>query len=194
MSCLCKFVEEVLPLLLEVMSTIKYHMLPPCGTKPAWRQALAGRPAIAGYSPMLPRCGTNLTWRQGYRQNPPGSAFPPAVLAHRRGRSVGTFYLARRSTAKTAPLAPPPAPAVTRHLSRPPMLAAPTERPHEVVNPCNCNTCNTCNNCNHILSHKLATVDFARFWPPCVRHSSPFAVLQTVPKSSTTHRRPPALL
>jgi hypothetical protein len=35
------------------------------------------------------------------------------------------------------------------------------------VNPCNCNTCETCNTCNHILSHKLATFDFAWFWPPC---------------------------
>ena len=42
---------------------------------PAWRQALLGRPAIAGCSPMLPRCGTNLAWRQGCRQNPPGNAF-----------------------------------------------------------------------------------------------------------------------
>jgi hypothetical protein len=50
-------------------------MLPPCGTNPAWRQALLGRPATAGCAPMPPRCGTNLTWRQECRQNPPGSAF-----------------------------------------------------------------------------------------------------------------------
>jgi hypothetical protein len=31
-------------------------MLPPCGTNPAWRQALLGRSAIAGCAPMLPRC------------------------------------------------------------------------------------------------------------------------------------------
>jgi hypothetical protein len=49
-------VEDQWPLLLEVMSTIKYHMLPPGGTKPVWRQALLGRPAIAGCAPMLPRC------------------------------------------------------------------------------------------------------------------------------------------
>jgi hypothetical protein len=38
------------------MSTIEYHMLPPCGTNPAWPPGLAGRPAIAGCTPMPPRC------------------------------------------------------------------------------------------------------------------------------------------
>jgi hypothetical protein len=64
------------------MSTIKYHMLPLCGTNPAWRQGLAGRPAIAGCAPMLPRCGTNPAWRQSCRQNLYRSAFS----------SVGTFH------------------------------------------------------------------------------------------------------
>ena len=41
------------------VSTNMYHMLPLCGTNPAWPQALLGRPAIAGCSPMLPRCGTS---------------------------------------------------------------------------------------------------------------------------------------
>ena len=41
------------------MSTNKCQMLPPCGTNPAWPQALLGRPAIAGCSPMFPRCGTS---------------------------------------------------------------------------------------------------------------------------------------
>jgi hypothetical protein len=48
------------------VSTNKYHMLPPCGTNPAWRQGLLGRPAIAGCAPMLPRCGTSaLLWSRG---------------------------------------------------------------------------------------------------------------------------------
>jgi hypothetical protein len=55
------------------VSTNKYHMLPPCGTNPAWRQALLGRPAIAGCAPMLPRCGTSVV------RHPP-SAFAPFVL------------------------------------------------------------------------------------------------------------------
>ena len=41
------------------MSTIKYHMLPLCGTNPTRRQALLGRPAIAGCAPMPPRCRTS---------------------------------------------------------------------------------------------------------------------------------------
>jgi hypothetical protein len=36
------------------------------------------------------------------------------------------------------------------------------KNPHEVVNPCNCNTCETCKTCDHILSQKLATLDFPR--------------------------------
>jgi len=120
------------------MSTIKYHVLPLRGTNPAWRQALLGRPAIAGCAPMLPRC---------------------------------TLCARRYALCPVSPLRY----SVTSLFNPPPT----TENPHEPVNPCNCN------NCNHIFSHKLATFDF----PRCPQ---PSAVLQTVPKSSTTHRRPPA--
>jgi hypothetical protein len=82
---LCKFVDEVLPLLLAVMSTIKYHMLPLCGTNPARRQGLPGRPAIAGCSPMLPRCGTS------------------ALLWSRRLRSVVSGPLSRHVSPGTCP-------------------------------------------------------------------------------------------
>jgi hypothetical protein len=66
------------------VSTINYHMLPPCGTNPAWPQALAGRPAIAGCAPMLRRCGTSAS---------PGRHPSSAVLC--RFPAPITFHVSR---------------------------------------------------------------------------------------------------
>jgi len=133
---------------------------------PAWRQALLGRPAIAGCSPMLPRCGTSASViRPRAPQSLSRVTFhvshsPPSCVSC---RFVVKTHCSRLRYSVTSLFNPPPT----------------TENPHEVVNPCNCN------NCNHIFFHKLATFDFAR----CPR---PSAVLQTVPKSSTIGPRPPS--
>jgi hypothetical protein len=46
---------------------------------PAWRQALLGRPAIAGCSPMLPRCGTNASL---ISQQPSAVGSRPPITIH----------------------------------------------------------------------------------------------------------------
>jgi hypothetical protein len=58
------------------VSTNKYHMLPLCGTNQARRQALLGRPAIAGCTPMLPQCATSASLVRQPPHHPPSAPRP----------------------------------------------------------------------------------------------------------------------
>ncbi len=120
------------------MSTIKYHMHPPCGTNPAWRQGLAGRPATAGCAPRLPgesRSEQEKTAPRLRPLRPFAASYRPATCPARRDSCVSCHFVVKNPGISVNS----PKPLQLRYLH---LIAASCSYLHLIAT--NCTSCASC--------------------------------------------------